>query len=328
MIVLGLDIGGANLKAARSDGVARNQPFALWKQPERLADALRDLTNDWSYERVAVTMTGELCDNYETKRIGVRAILSAVTEAYGDALVWRTDGQFATLAAAQADPLPCAAANWLALATYAGRFCPVGDAVMIDTGSTTTDIIALRNGKPAPRGRTDTTRMHFGELVYTGFRRTPVCAILGFEGMAEFYATTHDVGLILGDIAEDANDRDTADQRPATREYALARMARMIGGDRESMRDAEIDALARRVRQRQVDIIAGAIDRVVGDVQLCTAIVSGSGDTLCRKAAGERVILLRDKLGYETSSAACAYAVAVLAQETITTTTTNMDVRP
>ncbi len=326
MIVLGLDIGGANLKAARSDGVARNQPFALWKQPERLADAVRDMTTDWRYENVAITMTGELCDNYETKRIGVRAILSAVTEAYGDALVWRTDGQFATLAAAQADPLPCAAANWLALATFVGRFCPVGDAVMIDTGSTTTDIIALRNGKPVPRGRTDTTRMQYGELVYTGFRRTPVCAILGFEGMAEFYATTHDVGLILGDIAEDANDCDTADQRPATRELALARLARMMGGDRESMSDAEIEALAHRVRRRQVDNITASIARVMGDLRQFTAIVSGSGEALCRKAAGEHVKSLRDKLGYETSSAACAYAVAVLAQEAIATTTTNKDV--
>ncbi len=328
MIVLGLDIGGANLKAARSDGAARNQPFALWKQPERLAPVLRELTSDWEYDRVAVTMTGELCDNYETKRIGVRAILAAAAGVFGDVMVWRADGRFAPLADAQIDPLPCAAANWLALATYAGRFCPVGHAVLIDTGSTTTDIIALRDGKPVPRGRTDTTRMQHGELVYTGFRRTPVCAVLGFECMAEFYATTHDVGLVLGDISEDANDRDTADQRPATREFALARLARMIGGDRESMSDAEIEALAQRVRKRQVDIIAGAIGRVASDFGQCTAIVSGSGEALCRQAAGERIISLRDKLGYESSSAACAHAVAVLARETIATTTTNMVAMP
>src|SRR5581483_10934353 len=38
--VLGLDIGGANLKAAHSTGQAASVPFALWRDPERLADQL------------------------------------------------------------------------------------------------------------------------------------------------------------------------------------------------------------------------------------------------------------------------------------------------
>ena len=38
--VLGLDIGGANLKAAHSAGLARLMPFELWKYPAGLASAL------------------------------------------------------------------------------------------------------------------------------------------------------------------------------------------------------------------------------------------------------------------------------------------------
>src|SRR6516225_11821769 len=90
--VLGLDVGGANLKAAHSGGAARSRPFALWNMPAGLTDALRELLCGWQpYDLLAVTMTGELCDCFATKREGVRAILDAVSAAAGLAplRVWR-----------------------------------------------------------------------------------------------------------------------------------------------------------------------------------------------------------------------------------------------
>jgi len=122
--IVGLDIGGANLKAARADGLARSAPFELWKQPEQLGDALRQLLTEFQpFERLAVTMTGEFCDCFETKRAGVRAILTATAAAAPGAVidVWTTAGAFAELAAVLENPLPAAAANWLALATFCGR---------------------------------------------------------------------------------------------------------------------------------------------------------------------------------------------------------------
>ena len=84
MDVLGLDIGGANLKAAHTHDVARLRPFALWKDPAGLADALRGLLRGWPpFDLLAVTMTGELCDCFESKRQGVAAILDAVEAAAG-----------------------------------------------------------------------------------------------------------------------------------------------------------------------------------------------------------------------------------------------------
>src|SRR5207248_2423845 len=106
--VLGLDIGGANLKAAHRDGTARLRPFALWKQPERLPAALRALLAEMPARDVlAVTMTGELCDCFATKRDGVHAILDAVEQVAGGTpvLVWTTAGRFTDTAAARRDPL-------------------------------------------------------------------------------------------------------------------------------------------------------------------------------------------------------------------------------
>src|SRR6476469_2608409 len=95
--ILGLDIGGANLKAATPDKRAKSVAFPLWKQPDRLPAALADLVKQFpDAEELAVTMTGELCDCFETKRDGVAAILDAVeaVAACRVARVWSTDGAF------------------------------------------------------------------------------------------------------------------------------------------------------------------------------------------------------------------------------------------
>src|SRR5579884_2539286 len=175
--VLGLDIGGANLKAAHTDGQARSVPFELWKQPKRLPDVLRRLIHDLpSANELAVTMTGELCDCFRSRRHGVLAILDAVAAAAGQTPVriWGNDGRFADPPEARRKPLQVASANWLALAAFAGRYVPQGPALVIDIGSTTTDIVPLLDGRPMPQGRTDSERLGCSELVYTGVRRTPL----------------------------------------------------------------------------------------------------------------------------------------------------------
>src|SRR5258708_4148071 len=144
--VVGLDIGGANLKAAHTDGSARLQPFELWRRPGDLPDAISDLLRSMpKSDLLAVTMTGELCDCFENKRQGVRAILEAVKRA-ADKIplqVWTTTSSFKSLEEAKVEYLETAAANWLALAIYAGRLVPTEIALLIDVGSTTTDIIPL-----------------------------------------------------------------------------------------------------------------------------------------------------------------------------------------
>ena len=47
-----------------------------------------------------------------------------------------------------------------------------GDALFVDMGSTTTDIIPIEDGAVANEGYTDAERLLTGELVYTGFTRT------------------------------------------------------------------------------------------------------------------------------------------------------------
>ncbi len=331
--VIGLDIGGANLKAAHSDGTVRSQAFALWRDPAGLPDALRGLLSGLPpADELAVTMTGELCDCYESKRQGVNAILDAVEAVaeHRSVQVWQTPGHFVNVATARTATLQTAAANWLALATFAGRLAPVGPAVLIDIGSTTTDLIPLLDGRPVPRGWTDPERLQTLELVYTGVRRTPACALCNncFGVAAELFATTGDVYLVLGHVPEDRDDTSTADGRPATRAAAHARLARMLCADLETSTEKQRCSLAEEVMIMQKMVLTMALQEVLASLPQppATILLAGEGEFLARSVLSEpigvaewppleRVISIAALLGPETSRAACAYALAVLASE-------------
>lgn len=329
--VIGLDIGGANLKAARSNGEARLRPFELWKHPERLSHQLRELLGDWQAERLAVTMTGELCDCFETKRDGVRHILAAVERAFPESSVgvW-TFGWFAGVEEALDDTLAVSATNWHALATWCGAtLTPSRSAILVDVGSTTTDIIPIYYGQPHSVGRTDAERLGTKELIYTGVRRTPICALIQEGVAAELFATTLDAYLMLGNVPENEADVGTADGRPATRKYSHARLARMLGGDPKLSSIEETTLLARMAVSAQGRLLTESLARMVAslpDRRVESLVIAGSGEFLARAAwsvfenthesgdapAPVPIISLAEQLGPVTSAAACAYAVAVL----------------
>jgi (4-(4-[2-(gamma-L-glutamylamino)ethyl]phenoxymethyl)furan-2-yl)methanamine synthase len=332
-VVLGLDIGGANLKAATSDGRSQVLPFPLWRQPEQLSLRLDDLVAQFAdCERVAVTMTGELADCYATKGEGVRQITAAVVEAAGPRLVgiWSTAGRFLASQEARQQPALVAAANWHALATWAGQFAPRGPALLIDIGTTTADIIPLRDGAPCATGRTDPERLRSRELLYTGVSRTPLCAVArelpwrdsSVTVAAELFATMRDVYLLLGDLPEEADDFETANGRPATVAAAHDRMVRMLCADRDEIPHVEGVLLARHFAAEQQRQIVAAVRQVLDRQSLVpqTVIVSGSGEFLAERvvaacvelSTAKRVSLSR-QFSPQLASTACAYAVAQLA---------------
>jgi probable H4MPT-linked C1 transfer pathway protein len=328
---LALDIGGANLKASHGAGETHVLPFEVWKRPDDLTAMLARLGALFPpADRIAITMTAELCDCYETKADGVREIVRSATLAF-DGLpirVWTIEGGFRSVEEILEQPLLAAASNWLALATVAARLVPDGPGALIDIGSTTTDIIALSDGKAVPQGRTDTQRLQSGELIYTGVRRTPVCTLaqtLPYRGKptglaAELFATTLDVYLTLGDIPPDPHDESTADGRPMTLDAARDRLARVVGTDRELFTQDDANQLARAADDALLDRLESAARRVLA-VRPRNAVLSGAGTFLAERLAdrvlepGGTIIRLDDAWGPLHSNAACAYALLRLAGE-------------
>ena len=338
--IVGLDIGGANIKAAHSDGKCRSRSFPLWKSPDTLAETLASLIGDWlPCVGMAVTMTGELADCFATKAEGVNRILAAVEQAADRTpiAVWQTVGEFVDTSTAREFWQLTAAANWHALATFVGRIAPDRTVLLLDIGSTTTDIIPLQNGLPNPSGRTDPERLISAELVYSGVRRTPVCAVAysvpieqkvtgnGYSQLAaEFFATTQDVYLLHGDVSEDSADLDTANGQPATIAEAHDRLARQLCCDRSELPLDEATSVADFLANVQRQRISGAIDRVMTtlDSPCESVIVSGEGSFLGHQILDNHSKLkdvsrhsLTEIFSAETSTAACAFALTRLASE-------------
>lgn len=332
---LGLDIGGANLKAYHPRAGALTVPFALWKHPDQLTRKLAELIARLPPAgRFAVTMTAELCDCYPTKAAGVREILECLRSVVPEPFtrLWGIDGRFHEIDEIEESPHLAAAANWLALATVAARLVPEGPGLLIDIGTTTSDLIPLRDGRVAAIGRTDTERLRTGELLYAGIARTPVCALateLPWRGApiglaAELFATTKDVYVLLGDIPPDPFDRETADGHPRTTSACVARLARMVGSDADGFTHDDAVALARAADDAlmaRLVVSGGNACAGAGIERPRVAIVSGSGALLARRLA-ERLVPppgtirpLADAWGPEASEAACAYALVQLATE-------------
>src|SRR3989442_2003073 len=274
--VLGWDVGGVNTKVARvvrgTVAAARAQPYEIQRDPTALGSLLARLAAEQRAAGAAhaVTMTAELSQFFRTKREGVRFVLDAVTAAFpeADVRVYAADGRSLSVAGARIEPLAVAAANWAATAQLVAQ--SVSEAILIDTGTTTTDIIPIAGGRVAARGRTDHERLREGELVYTGALRTPAEAIahtvvlhgapIGVS--AEGFALAGDLHLWLGNLAPEDYTVPTPDGRPATREFAGERLARVICADRELLDEAAIDAIARSLADAQVGRGRAAVERV------------------------------------------------------------------
>lgn len=330
--IVALDVGGANLKA--SDGAAfhASRYFPLWKNPQRLAEALRALIAEAPPSTaITATMTGELADCFATKREGVATIVDAVVAAAEerDVRIYLTDGSFTSPEDAKRRHLEAAASNWHATASLVARRIATAG-VLVDIGSTTTDLIPLVGGRAAASGRTDPERLATGELVYTGVVRSPICAVtptLPWRGRVcgvaqELFATTLDAYLLLDRLSEDEADCNTADGRPATKPFAQDRLARCVCADRESFDERDARAAAAVVQQAQVRRLAETWSRVTQDMPEPprTMVVAGEGEFLAREVLRHAgwvgpIVSLADEFGLAASRAAPAFALARLAHD-------------
>jgi probable H4MPT-linked C1 transfer pathway protein len=330
--ILGWDVGGANLKVARiehvdSDAQVVERPFALWRDPKRLPSMLAETADTLGRtDLMAVTMTAELADCFVTKRDGVACVLEAFRTAFPDvdAWVYGVDGRFRLPAAARRVPRQVAAANWRASAALVARIAP--NALFIDVGSTTTDVIPIVAGDVVARGKTDPARLRTGELVYTGLLRTPICAIVQWLPLrgrrcrvaAEHFAVAADAHLWLGRIGADDYTCETPDGRGRSAEEAGARLARMVCADVEMLTPADLTAIASHAVRAQIRQIAGGIRQVMrrlGANGPRQAIVAGHGAALGCEAAesvGVAVKELREQAGAAVARATPAAAVAYL----------------
>ena len=318
--VAGWDIGGAHLKACvlqRGEVIDVAQwACPLWQGMEHLVAALQAAHQRWpglGAMQHAVTMTGEMCDLFAHREDGVRRIAKALEQALltrplngstdaahrGSVHFHAGDAGWCSGANVAANWEAIASANWLATARHAAlRLGAVagagaGEGVLVDIGSTTTDLIAFKAGRVLTRSRTDAQRLATGELVYQGVVRTPLCGLaqrIAWCGaphnvMNEFFATTADVYRLTNELNPAHDLYPSADNAakdlPATRQ----RLARMVGLDARDGSNEAWAAFAQAWREAQVCELGSQLRRVIETHRLGDAAVivsAGCGDFLLR----------------------------------------------
>lgn len=300
-MIIGWDVGGAHLKAAlvRDGGVVdvMQVPCTLWQGIAAIDAALVSVQARWPQAREAqhaVTMTGEMVDLFADRAEGVVALVKRLAKTLGPRTRFFTGSSWLEAGGAMHAWQHVASANWLASAAWVAH--RVADALLIDVGSTTTDIIPVHRSAVAARGNNDATRLETGELVYQGVVRTPLCALaqrVRFRGaecnvMNEWFATSADVYRLTNELDPAHDQHDTADHRGKDSASARARLARMIGRDAGDATTADWLDLARTFRTAQLRLIEESVAQVLAATTLpidAPVIAAGCGDFVVREIA-------------------------------------------
>jgi (4-(4-[2-(gamma-L-glutamylamino)ethyl]phenoxymethyl)furan-2-yl)methanamine synthase len=292
--VVGWDVGGAHLKmvALNASGqVAMAREFAtpLWQGLDSLRAALNnaDTYCDWRSARHAVTMTGELCDAFTSRHEGVMGLTAEMVAALGPSVQLYAGAQGWVLPRDVAGHTTAiASANWHATATWVAQQITQG--VLIDIGSTTTDIVPFSAGACTATGVDDYSRLRVRELYYTGVVRTPLMSLpneVPFDGavlpaMREYFATMADVYRITGELDEASDLHPAADNAEKTVRGSTRRLARMVGLDASQASDAAWLELAHWYAGQQLEQVDAALRTVLART------AQGAGTVLVCAGAG------------------------------------------
>ena len=328
MKIAGFDIGGANTDMAiidfGSDGDMKEvrvdfRYLPMWLRKDELAETLLEMVGDDldELEGVGVCMTAELVDAYPSKAAGVADIIDRVEGAFDVPVAYVSLSGMVDASEALKDPMNIAAANWVATSQIASAMS--SDCIMVDVGSTTTDIIPVKDGFEAARGRNDLERLSTGELVYTGTLRTNVATIVDrvplhdkwFRVSSELFAVTADVHRVLGNIRESDYTCSTPDGAGKSVEECMLRIARVLCADLELLSPGDVLDVAEYIYHQQILKIAEGIAEVSEREGLEEVVTTGLGMKILAQRAAEVLELECRSMDEFLTEEECVVAPAV-----------------
>ena len=329
MKTAGFDIGGANTDLAVIDfenGEIKNieVDFAylpMWSNNDDLSKVLVELIENIcpvsDIDAVGISMTAELVDAYDTKKDGVLDVVKKCEETFSCPIAYvGVDGMLSKEEIEQT-PLKAAAANWIATAQIATLISD--NCIFIDTGSTTTDIIPIKNGKECAIGKSDFDRSATGELVYTGTLRTNLASFLDnvelngkkYRVASELFAQTADVYTVLGLISEEDYVCDTFDGESKSKMDCAKRIARVVCADLEMLSFEDIYDMSKFIHQKQIEQIADGLKQVHETQNLDLIVTTGLGKDILDRPAAELLGLEVRSMGDILTDEECVVAPAV-----------------
>lgn len=302
MKFIGLDIGGANTdcviiefdKKFNLINIRQDKYYLpFWSEHAKLPECINHLIGKDKIDVACVSITAELADCYSTKREGIIDITNMVHDTLKDSILkFVTFNGLKDYKYVQENPLSAAAANWIGTLESIKHIKDT--CIFMDMGTTTTDIIPIKDGININTGFSDTERLASGELVYTGLlrsnltslaRKVPVNGVMT-RISSELFAITADIHNILGHISEAEYTCNTPDGKDKDVQSSKIRLAHLVCGDIETINDDNLILIAEYLYHKQIQEVEDALSQVISKTGINNIILSDIGNgSVCKKAA-------------------------------------------
>ncbi len=219
--------------------------------------------------------------------------------------------------------------NWHATGKFISR--NLNDAIVVDFGSTTTDIICIKNKIIKNLGFDDFSRLKNNELIYTGLTRTPIFGVMNelilnginYPLIPEFFSSMSDVYRINKSLDKVLDIDDTADNTEKNLNQSFIRVARNFGFDFNKSNKELLKKISRKLINFQMKKIAISLDKLIIKFNMSKKVpivLCGIGNKVLRNFLKSKNILEFEKFTHsykknlKTKAAhhAPAYSVAFL----------------
>ena len=291
MKIIGWDIGGAHIKAAKIDFNKKTSKTKqiyspIWKNLNYLKKSIKLIKKKLGKTNYhAITMTAELSDIFPDRKNGVNHVVNLSSKILGEKnIFFYSKKSFLIKKLAIKKPFELNSMNWHATASFVSNFFP--NCILVDIGSTTSDIIPIKNKEIISKDVSDYQRLKSNELIYLGVLRTPIQAVERKKNLInENFANLSDVYRVLNKIPNTLDLLPTLDNKTKNKHDSARRIARIFGKDYKKNHFLKWKKIAYQIEGEHLKILKSVIKKIEKKnfLKKVPIIGAGIGEFLVKK---------------------------------------------